>query len=119
MCSRKVRRSSGSSRTICSPPASSACRGLVRVENGLPVLEDGRVVEAANVIWCTGFEPDFSWIEVPVFGEDGEPVHHRGEAHESGLYFLGLDFLFAFTSENVGGVGSDAAHVAKRIASAR
>jgi putative flavoprotein involved in K+ transport len=91
----------------------------VRVENGLPVLEDGRVVEAANVIWCTGFKPDFSWIEVPVFGEDGEPMHHRGEAGESGLYFLGLDFLFAFTSENVGGVGRDAAHVAKRIASAR
>ena len=91
----------------------------VRVENGLPVLEDGRVVEAANVIWCTGFKPDFSWIDVPVFGEDGEPVHHRGEACESGLYFLGLDFLFAFTSENVGGVGSDAAHVAKRIASER
>jgi putative flavoprotein involved in K+ transport len=91
----------------------------VRVENGLPVLEDGHVVEAANVIWCTGFRPDFSWIDVPVFGEDGEPMHNRGEARESGLYFLGLDFLYAFTSENVGGVGRDAAHVAKRIASAR
>ena len=91
----------------------------VRVENGLPVLEDGRVVEAANVIWCTGFRLDFSWIDVPVFGEDGEPVHDRGAAPESGLYFLGLDFLVSFTSENVGGVGRDAAQIAKRIASAR
>ena len=90
----------------------------VRVENGLPVLEDGRVIEAANVIWCTGFRPNFGWIEVPVFGEDGEPVHDRGAAAESGLYFLGLDFLVSFTSENVGGVGRDAAQIAKRIASA-
>jgi putative flavoprotein involved in K+ transport len=91
----------------------------VRVENGLPVLEDGRVVDAANVIWCTGFRLDFSWIDVPVFGEDGEPVHDLGAAPESGLYFLGLDFLVSFTSENVGGVGRDAAQIAKRIASAR
>jgi putative flavoprotein involved in K+ transport len=91
----------------------------VRIENGLPVLEDGRVVDAANVIWCTGFRLDFSWIDVPVFGENGEPLHHRGAAPESGLYFLGLDFLVSFTSENVGGVGRDAAQIAKRIASAR
>ena len=81
------------------------------------MLEDGRVIEAANVIWCTGFRPDFGWIDVPVFGEDGEPMHERGVASEPGLYFVGLDFLYSFTSENVGGVGRDARHIARRIAS--
>jgi putative flavoprotein involved in K+ transport len=89
----------------------------VGAHDGLPVLEDGRVMDVANVIWCTGFRQDFSWLEVPVFGEDSEPVHERGVASEPGLYFVGLDFLYSFTSENVGGVGRDARHIAKHIAS--
>jgi putative flavoprotein involved in K+ transport len=89
----------------------------VGVQGGLPVLEDGRVVDVANIIWCTGFEPDFGWIELPTFGDDGEPRQERGVASESGLYFVGLDFLYAFTSENVGGVGRDTAYVAEHIAS--
>jgi putative flavoprotein involved in K+ transport len=91
----------------------------VGVRDGLPILEDGRVLDVANVIWCTGFRQDFSWIDVPVFGEPNEPVHERGVASEPGLYFLGLDFLYSFASENVGGVRRDARHVAKHIASRR
>jgi len=88
----------------------------VGVRAGLPVLEDGRVLDVANVIWCTGFRQDFSWIDVPVF-DDEAPRHQRGVTSEPGLYFVGLDFLYAFTSENVGGVGRDARHIAKQIAS--
>jgi putative flavoprotein involved in K+ transport len=89
---------------------------VVRVEEGLPVLEDGRVLEPENVIWCTGFRQDYSWIDVPVFDGEGAPVHERGVASEPGLYFLGLDFLYSFASENVGGVQRDAKHIAKHIA---
>ena len=88
----------------------------VAVSDGLPVLEDGRGLDVANVIWCTGFRQDFSWIDVPVFGEQEELRHERGVTSEPGLYFVGLDFLYSFTSENVGGVGRDARHIAKRIA---
>jgi putative flavoprotein involved in K+ transport len=90
----------------------------VGVRDGAPALEDGRVLDVSNVIWCTGFQRDFGWIDLPVFDEDGNPVHERGiVASEPGLYFLGLDFLFSFTSENIGGVGRDASHIAKHIAS--
>jgi putative flavoprotein involved in K+ transport len=89
----------------------------VAVGGGLPVLEDGRALEVANVIWCTGFRQDFSWIDVPVFDEQQELRQERGITSESGLYFVGLDFLYSFTSENVGGVGRDARYVAKQIAS--
>jgi putative flavoprotein involved in K+ transport len=88
-----------------------------RVQDGLPVLEDGRVLDVENVIWCTGFRQDYSWIDVPVFDGDRAPVHERGVASEPGLYFLGLDFLYSFASENVGGVRRDAKHIAKHIAS--
>lgn len=90
----------------------------VGIESGLPTLEDGRVLDVANVIWCTGFHPDFGWIDLPVFDEAGEPIQERGVVpSEPGLYFVGLDFLYSFVSENVGGVGRDAKHIAKHIAS--
>ena len=95
--------------------------GVVRVgrtveaSDGLPVLENGRAMDVANVIWCTGFRQDFSWIDVPVFDDESAPIHERGVASEPGLYFVGLDFLYSFTSENVGGVGRDARRIARRI----
>jgi putative flavoprotein involved in K+ transport len=89
----------------------------VGVRGGAPLLADGRVMEAATVIWCTGFRPDFGWVELPVFDEHGLPVHHRGVVgSEPGLYFLGLWFLSGFTSSLLGGVGRDAGHVAAQIA---
>jgi putative flavoprotein involved in K+ transport len=91
------------------------------VREGLPVLEDGRTLEASNVVWCTGFRPDFSWIDLPVFGEEEnpkEPMHHRGiVATQPGLYFVGLFFLRAGSSALLRGVGTDAEHIVKAIAS--
>lgn len=87
------------------------------VRDGKPVLDDGRVLEVANVVWCTGFGKDVSWIDVPVTGDDGWPEQERGVATSAaGLYFVGLPFLNAFGSMLIGGVGRDAEHVAKHIA---
>jgi putative flavoprotein involved in K+ transport len=89
----------------------------VGVRDGLPLLEDGRILDVTNVIWCTGFRPDYGWIDLPVFDDDGEPRHERGVVEsESGLYFVGLFFQSAATSSLVGGVGRDAAYIAKEIA---
>ena len=103
-------------------PADLADAGVERVprtvgvRDGLPLLESGRVVDATNVIWCTGFDPGFSWIDLPVFGEE-EPRHQRGIVEsEPGLYFVGLEFLFAMSSTMVRGVSRDAQRVAKHIA---
>jgi putative flavoprotein involved in K+ transport len=92
---------------------------IVGVRDGLPELVDGRVLEVANVIWCTGFRPDFSWIDLPIFGNDNRgPTHYRGIVEsEPGLYFVGLFFLYAMSSGFFRGVGRDAEHVIKAIAS--
>jgi putative flavoprotein involved in K+ transport len=37
---------------------------VIGVGEGKPQLEDGRVLDVANVVWCTGFGYDFSWIRV-------------------------------------------------------
>ena len=86
------------------------------VRDGRPVLDDGRVLDVANVIWCTGFEPGFSWIDMPVLDERGEPRQNRGIVAEApGLYFVGLHFLYALSSTMIHGVGRDAEHVARTI----
>jgi putative flavoprotein involved in K+ transport len=90
----------------------------VGMEDGRPALEDGRVLDVSNVIWCTGFREEFPWIDLPVFGEDGRPLHERGVAvGEPGLYFVGLLFQYAVSSDVLPGVGRDAEYIAKHIAS--
>jgi putative flavoprotein involved in K+ transport len=89
----------------------------VGVRDGLPLVEDGRALEVANVLWCTGFRHDFAWIDLPVLDAGDQPRHDRGVvASQPGLYFVGLFFLTAITSALIGGVGHDAEHVAAHIA---
>lgn len=87
------------------------------IREGQPVLEDGRVLDVANVIWCTGFHPGFSWIDLPVFDESGQPRHERGIVPEMpGLYFVGLHFLYSLSSSMIHGVERDSARIADAIA---
>jgi putative flavoprotein involved in K+ transport len=91
---------------------------MVGVRDGYPELADGRVLDVSNVIWCTGFRYDFGWIDLPVFGAGGEPAHRRGVVEsEPGLYFMGLLFQYALSSDVLPGMGRDAEHIAKHIAS--
>ncbi len=86
--------------------------------DGRPVLEDGRALDVANVVWATGFRPEFGWIEAQIIGDDGWPIEYRGVVETvPGLYFCGLAFQYAFSSMVLPGVGRDAAYVADRIAS--
>jgi putative flavoprotein involved in K+ transport len=90
---------------------------VVGAAEGQPVLADGtNATNVRSIVWCTGFSPDFGWIDVPVFGEDGFPRHARGVTAATGLYFLGLRFLYRLNSSLIGGVGADARHVAAHIA---
>jgi putative flavoprotein involved in K+ transport len=90
---------------------------VIGVSEGLPLLDDGQSLEVENVIWCTGFRPGFSWIDLPILGERQEPAHESGVVpSEPGLYFVGLHFLYSMTSETVTGVQRDAKRIAKEIA---
>jgi putative flavoprotein involved in K+ transport len=93
------------------------------VSRGLPVLEDGRVLNIASVIWSTGFRHDFRWIRLPVFdpvfadGKPGVPIHHRGVVQsEPGLFFTGLPFQSSLLSGHVAGAGEDAKYVVGQMA---
>ena len=88
------------------------------VREGLPMLADGSTLEVANVIWCTGFRTDFDWVHLPAaFTPAGKPIQYRGVvASEPGLYFVGLEHMYAAVSEVLPGVGRDANYIARHIA---
>jgi putative flavoprotein involved in K+ transport len=74
--------------------------------------------EAANigaVIWCTGFQSSFDWIDVPVFDGKGYPGHERGVTGVWGFYFLGLPWLYTWGSGRFSGIAQDAAYLADYI----
>jgi putative flavoprotein involved in K+ transport len=108
--------------------ADLAAAGVKRVfarvtesRDGLPVLDDGQVLDVANVVWATGFRHEYPWIQLEqkVVGDDGWPLHERGVSTGiPGLYFVGVPFQYSLASPLIGGVGRDARYVVDRLADA-
>ncbi|WP_245753340.1 flavin-containing monooxygenase [Geodermatophilus ruber] len=73
---------------------------------------DGGSLDAAGVVWATGFRPDWRWLDVPDAVADGRVRHTRGVSPVPGLYFLGLPWQHTRGSALLGFVAEDAAHLA-------
>lgn len=89
---------------------------VIGVRDGLPLLDNETTLDVRNVIWCTGYQPGFSWIDLPVFDEAGDPIHDRGVSKVSALYFVGLHFQYSMSSATLVGVGRDAKYVVEALA---
>jgi putative flavoprotein involved in K+ transport len=89
---------------------------LVDADGRRARCDDGSEVEVDAVIWATGYLPDYSWIKLPIFDEDGRLRHRRGVTDAPGLYFLGLTWQHTRGSALIGWVKEDAAFLAERIA---
>jgi putative flavoprotein involved in K+ transport len=86
------------------------------VTDGMPRLENGELRDVDAVVWCTGFRPDYSWIELPIFGLDGYPRHRRGLSIDvPNLGFLGMRFQYRMGSALLGGVGEDARFLVRQL----
>ncbi len=78
-------------------------------------FSDGSELDVSAVIWATGFRPDHSWIDAPIFDDEGHVVHRRGVTDSPGLYFLGLSWQYTRGSALIGWVGDDAAYIANQV----
>ena len=88
------------------------------VNKGLPQLQNGQTLDVQGIVWATGFRPEYSWIKLSIFDENGSLEHEGGVVGASpGLYFLGLHFQTALTSALLGGVGTDAQRIVEEIRS--
>ncbi len=76
---------------------------------------DLREAGIGSVVWCIGFQPDFRWLDAPVFNGRGQPGHVRGVTAVPGLYFIGLPWLHTWGSGRFCGVARDALYLVEQI----
>ena len=68
------------------------------------------------IIWCIGFRPDYSWIDLDIFQSNGYPQHDRGITIDSDVSFIGLPWLNTWGSGRFMDVAKDAKYVVEHIA---
>jgi putative flavoprotein involved in K+ transport len=119
--SRIGRRLSGRDALIGSSSRAIGRRGVhlrpraTRAAGSTVEFADGSALDARTVIWATGFGVDYSYVDAPIFSEDGAVIHTRGVTAARGLYFLGMPWQHTRGSALLGWVKHDAAHIADQI----
>lgn len=90
-----------------------------RVINGIHneiTFEDDTTIKVQNIIWATGFQSNYPWLEIDdLFTADGKIIHHRGVTNVKGLYFIGLPWQHRRGSALLQGVGFDAEYIIKHL----
>jgi len=87
-----------------------------RVEASPPLLLDLVASGIRTIVWATGFRPDYSWLDVPVFDRKGRLQHDGGVVSSPGLYLMGLPFLRRRKSSLIDGAGADALDLSSHLA---
>lgn len=81
-----------------------------------PTLDADLGDEIRSIVWATGFRPDFSWLDVPVFDTRGRLRHNGGVIDRAGLYILGLPFLRRRKSSFIHGAEDDVRDLSQHLA---
>lgn len=76
-------------------------------------LTDARI---KTVLWATGYRPDYSWLNVPIFDRKGQIRHDGGVTEHPGLYLMGMQFLRRRKSALIDGAGDDARDLSDHLA---
>ncbi len=77
--------------------------------------EKKEIKDLTNIIWATGYRPNFSWIKGLELDKDHYPIHQQGISNMKGLFFIGLPWLHTRGSATLGGIKKDAAYLASYI----
>jgi putative flavoprotein involved in K+ transport len=79
-----------------------------RIESEPPLEMDLTNGQIQTVVWATGFRPDHSWLDVPVFDRKGRLEHDGGVVDSPGMYIMGMPFLRRRKSSFIHGAEDDA-----------
>jgi putative flavoprotein involved in K+ transport len=86
------------------------------VPGNVPLSIDLRSGAIRTILWATGFGPDLSWLDVPVFDRKGQVRHDGGVTASPGLYLMGMSFLRRRKSSFIDGAAADAADLSGHLA---
>jgi putative flavoprotein involved in K+ transport len=86
-----------------------------RVDGNPPLTLDLERSGIRTVIWATGFRPDYSWLDVPVFDRKGHIRHDGGIVDAPGLYLLGLPLMRRRKSSFIFGIEDDAQDISEHL----
>jgi putative flavoprotein involved in K+ transport len=86
-----------------------------RVERGAPLTLDLRRGEITTIVWATGFRPDLSWVDLPVFDSAGQLAHDGGVVDAPGVYYLGASLLRRRRSSFLHGAEHDSGDLADHL----
>jgi putative flavoprotein involved in K+ transport len=87
------------------------------VEQAPPLALDLAGGEITTIIWATGYRPDYSWLELPVFDRKGMVRHDGGVVASQGVYLMGVPFVRRRKSTLIDGAGDDARDLSDHLAS--
>jgi len=87
------------------------------VEASPPLVIDLRSGDIRTIIWATGYRPNYSWLEVPLFDHKGYVRHDGGIVQSPGMYIMGMPFLRRRKSTLIDGAGDDARDLSIHLAS--
>ena len=76
---------------------------------------DLRAEGIGTVVVAAGYEPDYSWLRLPVLGRDGHVVQRRGVTPAPGLYVVGQRFQHRRDSGFIHGARHDARGVVDHL----
>ncbi len=86
-----------------------------RVDDDPMLTMDFARAGVRTVIWATGFRPDYSWLDVPVFDARGRLRHDGGIVDAPGMYVLGLPMLRRRKSSFIHGIEADARDITNHL----
>ncbi|MEO1346748.1 MAG: NAD(P)-binding domain-containing protein [Pseudomonadota bacterium] len=75
-------------------------------------LESGGL---SSIVWATGFRPDHSYLDMPVFDRRKQLNHASGVCPVPGLFVLGLPILRRRRSQHISGAGPDTREIAQHV----
>jgi putative flavoprotein involved in K+ transport len=113
--------------SITQPVIGTDVKEILARENVLPtgrtkdalnaevVFENSKISSIKNIVWATGYRPNFKWIEGLELDADNYPKNYRGVSNIEGLYFIGLPWMYTRGSATLGGVSKDASYLASLI----
>jgi len=86
-----------------------------RVEATPPLSLNLARGDIKTIIWATGFQPDYAWLELPVVDGKGRLRHDGGIVAQPGVYAMGLPFMRRRKSTLIDGAADDARELSAHL----